>query len=543
MLNSPPKWAQALATRGLIKKEANLQPKWSKKNREKLKKWQKRLNNELNQQKDKNVQVDLSILLRNIERTLKWQQMEEELGMIPFYEASHSVYSSLFQLINPQSPEQRKKDAVSRFKYYMSKKDKPTLIGAYLAEIKRHENKFKGQKKFYPFRGEIQKYLSDSPSYTEGVRKMLEKSGRDDWKKEFAQFKKEVSQYDEYVKSKLLPKSRKSPMYPIEVYQYVLKGVGVETPPQELIKIGQREYKKLYKRYTTLAQKIAKKNNLAKKDPLSVVKYLKKNIIADPEKVEALYNKTADRLERLIRENNIVTLPSKKLKIRFAGEAESKASPVPHLNPPPLLNNDGILPEFVVPTAKSGHLPFDDFSYKSAAAILTAHEGRPGHDLQFSRMIESPVSIIRARYAMNSVNVEGWAVYAEDLVYPYFTEEEKFVATQMRLWRIARYFLDPMVQTGKADKNKVIKTFNKELGVSKEMAVLEYNRYAFRSPGQATAYFEGLLNIREIKKDLEANYGSIDPKCFHDTLLSFGLLPHSKVRHFSGQFKKCQAKK
>ena len=50
----------------------------------------------------------------------------------------------------------------------------------------------------------------------------------------------------------------------------------------------------------------------------------------------------------------------------------------------------------------------DDFTHAAASWTLTAHEARPGHELQFARMIEAGVSIPRAVFAFNSANVEGF---------------------------------------------------------------------------------------------------------------------------------------
>ena len=237
-------------------------------------------------------------------------------------------------------------------------------------------------------------------------------------------------------------------------------------------------------------------------NPSSVINFLKKKQVTSEKEVSELYHLMTNRLEKIIIDNKLVSLPSQKLKIRFAGDAESKANPVPHLVPP-------------------------------------AHEGRPGHDLQFSRMLEVPTSIIRARYAMNSVNVEGWALYAEDLVYPFLTDEEKLIALQARLWRVARYFLDPMVNLEKISSDNITKIFHDELGVSKEMSELEYQRYAFRDPGQATAYYQGLLNIQELKNFLVGEYGEFNLKCFNDTLLSFGMMPHGLIKLFKEKFQRC----
>ncbi len=504
-----------------------------------IKNWKKRLTRLAANTESNDLKADYLILLDKVDKQLKSYYIDEKFGAIPVPELSLTIYRYLFQLINIQSPAHRKKAAVSRFKYYMLEKGKLNLIAAYVNEIKRYERKYNNKKKFYPFRGKVEKYLKDSPIYIKGIEALLKQSGRNDWHKEYKLFVKEIKRYDSLLRSKILPKCRKKPNYPKEVYELQLASYGVKTEPTNLIKIGKEDYKKLYKNFKQLAMRLAKKFSLKNTSPKSVIAYLKKEVVLQSEEVKALYQSSSNRLEQIIKANEIVSLPKKPLTIRMAGDAESKANPVPHLKPPPLLNNNGVMPEFVVPTSSDGKLPFDDFSYKSAATILTAHEGRPGHDLQFSRMLESPISIIRASYAMNSVNVEGWALYAEDLVFPYISEEEQLIAMQTRLWRIARYFLDPMVQLDKADEKDVQQIFHQELGVSKVMAHLEYQRYAFRSPGQATSYYEGYVNILNLRKLLEKGYGKLKSKCFHDTLLSFGLLPHKQIELFKEHFKKC----
>ena len=504
-----------------------------------LKSWKSKLTKELATVESKDLKVDLLILLDTVETDLKWKEVDDKLGKIPFYKPSESIYNILSEVITDQSSQKRKDASVQRFQYYMSDNNKKNIIDAYHDETLRYQEKYKSKKKFYPFRGAVEKYLENSSSYVTGIKELLEKTGTKGWEGAYKVFQEKIKTYDNFVKTDMLPKSRKTPNLPLDVYQLVLKDVGVDSEPEDMIELGKREYKIVYKDFEKLAKKVAKKHHLKSETPQAVIAFLKKKQVSSIEEASVLYNSASERLEDIIRKNDLVTLPNKKLIIRFAGDAESKANPVPHLNPPPLINNVGILPEFVVPTSSSGKLPFDDFSYESGATILTAHEGRPGHDLQFSRMLENPTSIVRTQYAANSVNVEGWALYAEDIIFPYLSDEEKLIAYQTRLWRIARYFLDPLVQSGRMDNKEVTRIFHNELGVSKVMAGLEYDRYTFGEPGQATAYYHGLLNIIELKKDLSLEYGQMQMKCFNDTLLSFGLLPHKQIRIFKEQFKKC----
>src|SRR5206468_3849511 len=82
--------------------------------------------------------------------------------------------------------------------------------------------------------------------------------------------------------------------------------------------------------------------------------------------------------------------------------------------------------EFVLPlqnpNAKSSD-PVDDFTAEAAAWTLTAHEARPGHELQFAAMVEGGVSLARAAFAFNSTNAEGWGLYAESVMIAYFPPE------------------------------------------------------------------------------------------------------------------------
>ena len=90
----------------------------------------------------------------------------------------------------------------------------------------------------------------------------------------------------------------------------------------------------------------------------------------------------------------------------------------------------------------------DDFTFQAVAWPLTVHEGRPGHELQFAMMVEKGVSLARVLFAMNSVNIEGWALYMENELLPYLPVDGQFSTLWSRLARSARAFLDPGLQSG-----------------------------------------------------------------------------------------------
>jgi hypothetical protein len=490
------------------------------------KKWAGILGKKITSEKTRNLKIDLEILLGYVKNNIEAIKVGDEVGDIGFYDGSKMVFNEIQALINPQSPAERKKSAVDRFKFYVHGKGsvKPMLM-ALEAFVKEKEKKYK-TKKFYPLRSEIELYLAESKDYVEGVKELLSESGRDDWKDDFLKFEEQVKNYDEFIKNDQLKKARSDFKLPPKVYQYVLKMRGMDGDYKSLIEVGRRDYKEIYKDFASIAKEVAAKHSLKESDPASVIKFLKSKPIVSASEAEKTYHDVDKIISKIITDHKIIKLPESPLKIRIAGDAESKASPVPHLTQPPLINNTGERPEFVVPSSSTGTLPFDDFSYNAAAYVLVAHEGRPGHDLQFSSMLDNGVSVIRSRYAANNVNIEGWAVYAEDLVYPHLPREGKLAALQMRLWRIARMFLDPEVQTGVSKQDEVTKIFTGELGVSPVMSKLEFNRYTFKDVGQAPSYYYGLLMIRRAKEKVKNKLGaSFSESCFNNAVISLGLLP------------------
>src|SRR5205823_3111835 len=81
-------------------------------------------------------------------------------------------------------------------------------------------------------------------------------------------------------------------------------------------------------------------------------------------------------------------------RIRIGTPAENAQQPAPHFLPPRLIGNTGEEGEFVLPLSVPGakEQKYDDFNYDAASWTLTAHEARPGHELQFSTMVEKGVS-------------------------------------------------------------------------------------------------------------------------------------------------------
>jgi uncharacterized protein (DUF885 family) len=94
---------------------------------------------------------------------------------------------------------------------------------------------------------------------------------------------------------------------------------------------------------------------------------------------------------------------------------------------------------------------------------LTAHEARPGHELQFATMVERCLQA-RAIFAFNSTNVEGWGLYSEWFMLPYLPEEGQLVSWQFELPRAARAFLDTELQAWKMTPQQAMNILQNDVG-------------------------------------------------------------------------------
>jgi uncharacterized protein (DUF885 family) len=151
--------------------------------------------------------------------------------------------------------------------------------------------------------------------------------------------------------------------------------------------------------------------------------------------------------------------------------------------------------------------------------------------MQFSSMIEAGVSTARALFAFNSANVEGWGLYAEAITKPYMPLEGQLISLQYRLMRAARMFLDPMLNLGQITPEEAKRLLMEDVVIGEDWAQNEIERYTYRIPGQATAYFYGYTKLQSLRTQTEiALRDDFDQRAFHDFILAQGLLPPNLLK-------------
>jgi uncharacterized protein (DUF885 family) len=482
---------------------------------------------------DSKVKQDLQILVDKAQDNIKTNTLQRKYFM-PFDDLTGMIFGVVRGTLDPRIPKERQKALLVRLDKYagLAKGYRPVTELAH----ERLQERLKANKNLLgPYKGEIEQALNDGPTLLKGMRELLAKSELQGWESRFDALEKQLVAYNARLKTEMLPRARTDHKLPPEVYADNLKNFGVDIGPQEMISKALTSFAEIRNQMQITAKLIARERGFKDADYRAVMAELKKQQIPT-EQVMPLYAERLAALEAAVREQRVVTLPTRKAVIRLASMAENAAQPAPHMSPPRLIGNTGEYGEFVLttgmpPDASGKRLVFDDFTHQSGTWSITAHEARPGHELQFAKMIETGVSTARAVFAFNSVNVEGWALYAEAEMQPYEPLDGQLFALQARAMRAARAFLDPMVNLGEISPDGVKTFLMRDVGLSEGMATQEMQRYTFRAPGQATSYFYGYQRLMETRQAAEvALRGKFDRQKFNDFVLAQGLVPPKLLR-------------
>jgi hypothetical protein len=475
------------------------------------------------------VRQDLAILLSAANEKLESNALAERF-LLPYLNVPQIVFAGESSLLDDQIDASRRPAALARLRRYtgLEPGTKPLTE---LAKA-RYLEKTEDPKLLPPYKGQVEYNVATIPRYSSGIRELFVKYGIDHLAGASAaldaldaQFK----DYNDWVRTTVLPKARTDARLPAEVYADNLKNIGLDIPPQELMQKAQLAFGEIRNEMKALAPLVAHQHGLTKTDYPTVIRELKKAQLAK-EQVEPYYHEIIGEIEGIIRREKIVSLPTRPLQMRIASDAENAVQPAPHFQAPPLIGAKNEQGTFILttsnPSADDKATSFDDFTFKAGAWTLTAHEGRPGHDLQFAAMLERGVSLARSIFAFNSVNVEGWALYAEAETKPYEPLDGQLIALQHRLLRAARAFLDPMLNLGLMTRDRAYQILTQDVCESDGMANQELDRYMFRLPGQATAYFYGYTRLMELRTATEIALGDrFNRQAFNDFIIGQGLLP------------------
>lgn len=161
---------------------------------------------------------------------------------------------------------------------------------------------------------------------------------------------------------------------------------------------------------------------------------------------------------------------------------------------------------------------------------LTIHEAMPGHVLQLAHAaaLNTPTRV--RRFGFSGVFVEGWAVYAEELMLErgYAPKDSRESALAVRLQQLkmqARMaintILDIRVHSMDMTEDEALRlmTFR---GFQEEGEAIGKWRRALLTAGQLPTYFVGYRAVKSISDDLRVLHPDWTDRQVHDLMLSHG---------------------
>ncbi|MEN5061174.1 DUF885 domain-containing protein [Luteimonas sp. TWI1416] len=509
---------------------ADLGPDHARRYREAIAGARAKLQTQLELERDPDVRQDLQILLTSIDDSIEGSLLEERF-LLPWTDAPQLVFNGINALLSTQTPPERRGHALARLQRYAG------LVpgGVPITQLARarYEERLSDTTRLQPTRREVERALESADTYAAGIRELFAEYKIEGADAALDAIAKEIADYAQWTRTVVLPKAREDTRLPPELYAFGLKQYGTDIDPQLLMQRAQLAFMEIRAQMQQLAPLVAKDKDIAATDYREVIAALKRDAIAD-DRLQASYREVIDAIDPIIARERIVDVPQRAMQMRLGSAAESAAQPAPHFRPAPLVGNTGQQGTFVLPLGNPGgdgeDAAYDDFNFDAVRWTLSAHEGRPGHELQFTAMVERGVSLARSMFAFNSVNVEGWALYAEAELVPYEPLDGQLIALQFRLLRAARAMLDPMLNLGLIDRERAGRVLTDEVMLSPAMARQELDRYTVNAPGQATSYFYGYTRILELRMRTELALGDrFDRLAFNNFLLDQGLLPPDQL--------------
>lgn len=160
---------------------------------------------------------------------------------------------------------------------------------------------------------------------------------------------------------------------------------------------------------------------------------------------------------------------------------------------------------------------------------LAFHEGIPGHHLQLAIAAELPDTVPEIRkYSESAAYAEGWGLYSERLADEmglYSSPTARMGMLSADSLRACRLVVDTGIHGLGWGRQQAIDYMLANSPMTERIVRPEIDRYIC-SPGQASSYMIGRLEIQRMRREAEERQGaSFDVGKFHSAVLDSGALP------------------
>ncbi len=358
-----------------------------------------------------------------------------------------------------------------------------------------------------------------------------------------------LEEYGTWLEKDLLPRSTGEFRLGDEKYRQKLKfALESDLPKEELLKRAEADLKATQDKMFAVARPLYKKYfpNETDAAKLSNKKIVIKGVLdrlAETRPTnETIVGKASEDVKEtteFVRANNLVTVPTEPVKVIVmpefargasvaycdsAGPFEKKNETFFAISPTPK--------DWTALRSASFFREYNDYMVEN----LTVHEAMPGHYLQLmhANKFKAP-TMIRALFGSGSF-VEGWAVYAEQLMAEkgYGGAEVEMQQLKMKLRVIINAIIDQKIHTARMTEREAIDFMMNE-GFQEEGEAAGKWKRAQLSSTQLSTYYVGSVEVNDLRRAYEAkNKGKVDFQKMHDEMLSFGSPAAKYVKEMMG---------
>jgi len=333
-----------------------------------------------------------------------------------------------------------------------------------------------------------------------------------------------LKNYKDFLEKDLLPISTGDWAAGKETFDFILKTVYMlDRTPEEIYQTGKEVFEQteqeLEEYATTVYNKTWKELD----------EYVKQQH-PKPEDLLNTYQEAINKVRSFVVEQQLVDIPENDiLEVMETPEFNRISLPFAGYQPPPPYEKKEKAIFWVTPIDKT--LPPEKreeilrWHNFGSIQFVSLHEAYPGHHLQLLYANSNPSRL--RKYAMNTLFIEGWALYTEKLMreYDYYDKLGRFSQIKARLWRASRVIVDVGIHTGMMNFDDGVEFLVNKTNCDRWEAIAQMKYYT-QLAGQPMSYLIGMLEILKLREEYKKLSGDkFSLREFHNKLLSYGSLP------------------
>ncbi len=343
-----------------------------------------------------------------------------------------------------------------------------------------------------------------------------------------------LNAYGKWLKEGLLPRSNGDFRLGDEKFRQKLKfALSSNLSKEDILSYAEADLKvtqdKMYELALPLYRKFYPNERADMSKPMLIKKVLDKLAESHPnnETIITQAEKDLQATTEFVRSKNLVTVPNDPVKVVVMPEY-ARGSSVAYCDSTGTFEKNNSTFFAISPTPQdwtdsrkqSFFREYNDFMMQD----LTIHEAMPGHYLQLmhANKFSAPTKI-RAIFQSGSF-VEGWAVYAEQLMAEngYGGAETQMQQLKMKLRVIINAIIDQKIHTAGMTEKQAIDFMMNE-GFQEEGEAAGKWKRAQLSSTQLSTYYVGSVEVNDLRNAFERKNGKqTNLQAMHDQMLAYG---------------------